>query len=1002
MIFTLTDRQYNVLDVLTTDDYLIGQYTDSFLETLDINIPVNSLSPDLWTEGNYVMCADKAGRKYWFTIVTFKDNLNSNDKTLACYSGTIDVMLEDAATISGKEQPFVWYFNSIFTDTGITIGTNELDGQKRTLEYTSTDKTNAEMLQFVLNGFDNAEARFEVEFKGSTPVSLKLNIYKHIGLTEPQTLLSDDDDSLTELERSSSIEELGTCLRLSGADVDGKNISLSGKYYEEKDSAGNILYYSPKADFRIYSVKAREKYYVDLPGKTDSEFTGYINRTYDSEAKTQDTLWTAGLAQLKKIDHAVLEYEAKGKINCSLGDDIIITASTMRPKIMISARVVEFKFNDDDDSRNEYLFTNYVNLETKLDDNFSKIIADLKARLGDIEAKTKTFATTDQVAQVQTDVDTAKTDLEKVKTDVSTVKTDFEELEKVAVVQDTVDKMQQAISADLATQAQNAQANLDAAKAELQKLADDANLAVQAKYDEYVAETAETAKAIADAKAQADSALSTADGTKLTVDEQAKKIESVVATSEANTKAVTKAQQTADGLTATVATAQETADGAVTKATTAQQTADGLNVAITKAQEAADGLATDITTISAKVGKVEIAVADAATKAELKVESDKITIGVKDAKDYADGAVSKVEVHTAWAWSADGTDRFTTSYPRENVFLDSAKEVTRVTPGRREFLNSPNWDASPLIDEYGKDTDYTISFDIKSEIAGSMRVYAQNGSGAKYQVNAGKIVFQTTTEYQRFSFTTKFYKTIDNDTMSRLAFFGTHGTGVIPTVKNVKFSLADDSFIYTPSPLEDPVNAYPHYVGTSLKDSDNPADYTWQMDPAYLSIMSEMALQGKLDNDSFYEAMDGKVNVEDFLENQQAMDTLKDTLQSFMAETFTGAIDSLNARSDGVLVELGRRLASFEFLTTYIKMGEEGLIIGAGNSPMQALFAKDKMAFVDGGKTIAYFTNQSFYINRGAILTSLQVGPHIWARTDSINTVVQYVGDAISADGEEG
>lgn len=381
MIFTLTDRMYNVLDAYETDDYLIGQYVGSILETLDINVLTKSIHADLWTRGNYIMCQDKKGRKYWFTIYDDEDGLNDDVKSFSCYSGTIDIVSEEYPPISATQaQPFEWYFNRIFSDTGITLGINEISGLSRKLEFTSENATNAEMLQFVLNGFDNAEAQLDVKFDGSTPTELILNVYKRIGEEQPQAILSDEDDSLTDLTRKGSLSELGTCLDLEGAEVDEKTITLAGKYYEEKDAAGNILYYSPKNLTRIFSVRAHEDYYVKLPNKAHGEFDGYINRRYKSEAKTQDALWAEGLARLKKIDHAVVDYDAKGDINCGIGDNVQVVSHTMRPPVMVSARTTEYKFNDDDRSRNEYKFSNYVDLESDMGD-LTSIINKIKDQI---------------------------------------------------------------------------------------------------------------------------------------------------------------------------------------------------------------------------------------------------------------------------------------------------------------------------------------------------------------------------------------------------------------------------------------------------------------------------------------------------------------------------------------------------------------------------------------------------------------------------------------------
>jgi phage minor structural protein len=378
MIFTLTDRNYNALDVYETDDYLIGKYIGSILETLDIEVAVNSLNAEHWIQGYYIMCTDKTGRNYWFTIYDADDSLSDDYKKLTCFSGTIDIVSEEFPPIKATSpQPFSWYMSKIFSDTGIVIGINEIADMKRTLEFEGTNHTNVEMLQFVLNGFDNADAQLEVEFDGVRPKKIVLNVYKHLGAIEPQELLTSEIDNLEELERKGSISELGTALRPKGEETNEVALTLKGKYYEEKDGDGNILYYSPKDRIEIFSVKGHQNFFVDLPNKANGEFDGYIVRDYSSQAKTQDALWREALIRLKKIDHAIIDYEAKGYITCGIGDNIQIVALDMKPPIMISARVTEYKFNDDDSSRNEYKFSNFIDLESNMSE-LDKIIADIK------------------------------------------------------------------------------------------------------------------------------------------------------------------------------------------------------------------------------------------------------------------------------------------------------------------------------------------------------------------------------------------------------------------------------------------------------------------------------------------------------------------------------------------------------------------------------------------------------------------------------------------------
>lgn len=384
MIFTLTDREYNVLDAYETDDYLIGIYTGYIIKSLDVNVLVKSRHSDQWVEGNYIMCEDKSGYKYWFTIRDVEDGVTKDEKQLTCYSGTLDIVNEDANPVvrPSEPQPFTYYFNRIFFDTGIEIGINEIEGLSRSLEFTSENVSNVEMLQYVLNGFDNAEADLAVEFNGSVPVKVVLNVFKRIGEVTPQTTLTDEDDSLEELDRTGSIAELATCLNPVGQgetneDGEQEDLTLVGKYYEELDDYGNIAYYSPINSPRVFSVKAREQFFVKIPDKENGEFDGYINRRYRSEATSQDTLWAESLIQLKRIDHPHVSFEAKGSIDCRSGDNIQIISHKMQPPVMISARVMEYKFNDDDASRNEYTFGNYETLESNID-ALSAMLAEIK------------------------------------------------------------------------------------------------------------------------------------------------------------------------------------------------------------------------------------------------------------------------------------------------------------------------------------------------------------------------------------------------------------------------------------------------------------------------------------------------------------------------------------------------------------------------------------------------------------------------------------------------
>ncbi|MGI6612080.1 MAG: fibronectin type III domain-containing protein [Candidatus Nanosyncoccaceae bacterium] len=111
--------------------------------------------------------------------------------------------------------------------------------------------------------------------------------------------------------------------------------------------------------------------------------------------------------------------------------------------------------------------------------------------------------------------------------------------------------------------------------------------------------------------------------------------------------------------------------------------------------------------------------------------------------------------------------------------------------GANEFLQYA--DIAPIIDLYGVDNQYTISFDIRSAdttTQNTINIYNQNGTDSKYSIGVTPI--PVTTTYTRHSVVVK--PTVQNGSLSQamLAFYGGYGTGNIPSVKNVSITLTND------------------------------------------------------------------------------------------------------------------------------------------------------------------------------------------------------------------
>lgn len=222
--------------------------------------------------------------------------------------------------------------------------------------------------------------------------------------------------------------------------------------------------------------------------------------------------------------------------------------------------------------------------------------------------------------------------------------------------------------------------------------------------------------------------------------------------------------------------------------------------------------------------------------------SDTLSIvKVKDGKEGEDG--QDAHIYQAYAWSQDGTDRFTTTYPNENILLGTKFEDTNDWPivwnsggGTRALPADGLKITATTESQFGAGTKITrspkkgdslnISFEYRG--TGTTEPYFMVSGSANIPI--GQLPPASETTWTKFS--KKFTYPDNAGTIVSFSIL-TRGTGKWTQIKKetVKVEFGDGS-TWTPAPSEDFINAYPSYVGsyTTFDDvqSTNPADYTWQ------------------------------------------------------------------------------------------------------------------------------------------------------------------------------
>lgn len=195
-------------------------------------------------------------------------------------------------------------------------------------------------------------------------------------------------------------------------------------------------------------------------------------------------------------------------------------------------------------------------------------------------------------------------------------------------------------------------------------------------------------------------------------------------------------------------------------------------------------------------------------------------------------------LHTAYAWSSDGKDRFTLQYPNENLVLNY------------NFLKDPTtngWVGNGATIEYSNGN-MRVSFNDSST---NRRVYYSNDlltnylpAGVKYSVTidaysnnnglirVGNFDALSTWQTIKQGDTPSTYK-FEGLTAGATNAFSIQGSSntLIITITKIKIELGNTATIYTPNPSEDFANAYPLYMGQysdyTQEPSTNPSQYTW-------------------------------------------------------------------------------------------------------------------------------------------------------------------------------
>lgn len=314
-----------------------------------------------------------AGKQIGHSSVTFSDE---NDDIIC------SVVFEDNNPVMERSDMAVYIENKrvllgrVLGDTGWSVGKNEIPDRKRATKYDSITDTQLARVGMIMNSFE-AECDFEIVLDGSKVVKQVVNIYKTLGEDKTQQRFI-DEINLTALRRNESIEDLCTCVRCYGKEVDGKTTTIADIVYDDG------RYYSPKGHVRIYDREARNKWsrFRAYNYEGQSEFLGYINGTFKYDTDNAQELFNRGLENLKSRNEKRVAYEASlYDLQADIGDTVQIASTRSGEAIYLSARVLSVTNHYTVNGEDTGVLANYTLLESNPARSISDLLEELKKQI---------------------------------------------------------------------------------------------------------------------------------------------------------------------------------------------------------------------------------------------------------------------------------------------------------------------------------------------------------------------------------------------------------------------------------------------------------------------------------------------------------------------------------------------------------------------------------------------------------------------------------------------
>lgn len=333
------------------------------------------------------------GEDFLFDSVIVEED---DDKiTFNCLTLNLEMRNEEVkALINTASHNIQWYFDQLglINFAKISLGINQVENVTRVINYDSEDTKLARLISVIQN-FD-AEFEFVTKLKrDGTLDNITLNIYKKndggdiqgVGQNRNDVLLS-FGENVTGVNRKVEKSQIFNSLYVTGKD----GLSWKDSAWSVTNSEGQEEFYKRAGESYAKAPLSAQMFPSQLQSSSGDIFT---NKNVATEYTTVNAMWGYALSQLKQYAYPLITYEVTATSNLTvsstgdgmplhIGDTVRIQDKNFIDSdgnvgLFLSARVSELEISFTNPTSNKITFSNYIKLKSEVSD-------DLTARMQEI------------------------------------------------------------------------------------------------------------------------------------------------------------------------------------------------------------------------------------------------------------------------------------------------------------------------------------------------------------------------------------------------------------------------------------------------------------------------------------------------------------------------------------------------------------------------------------------------------------------------------------------